>query len=147
MARGKVMADQQSTSPGPTLDQRRAAHAWNKIREIKQTCDEAKQEEYAGEAKKLPIRIMAAGLGQALAFIASKADKKKGLEGLLDHLFKWVVKERPLPATAGNSLLECVIKGDSDFMRRATDETLAYLQWLNRFAEAEGLKRADSSDD
>ena len=27
---------------------------------------------------------------------------------------------------------------DSDFLRRATDETIAYLQWLNRFAEAEG---------
>ena len=26
-----------------------------------------------------------------------------------------------------------------DFLRLATEETLTYLQWLNRFAEAEGL--------
>ncbi len=36
-------------------------------------------------------------------------------------------------------LLESIIKGDSEFLRRATDEVIAYLQWLNRFAEANGL--------
>ena len=30
-----------------------------------------------------------------------------------------------------------------DFLRRATDEVLAYLQWLTRFAEAEGLTEGE----
>ena len=131
-----------SAASKPTLDQRRAAHAWKAIQEVKAISKG--QEEYKGEAKKLPMRIMAAGLGQALAFIASKAaDKKPGLQNLLRHLSEWVIEQRPLPAKAPGSLLQSIVLGDSDFLRRATEETLGYLQWLNRFAEAEGLKGAD----
>ena len=43
-------------------------------------------------------------------------------------------------------LLEQIVNGDSNFLRRATDETLAYLQWLNRFAEAEGLTEDQTGD-
>ena len=38
-----------------------------------------------------------------------------------------------------DALLLAIIYGNSDFLRRATDEVLAYLLWLNRFAEAENL--------
>ena len=41
------------------------------------------------------------------------------------------------------ALLLAVIQGNSDFLRRATDEVLAYLLWLNRFAEAEKLTEND----
>jgi CRISPR-associated protein Cmr5 len=120
----------------PTLDQKRAQHAWQAVQRL----DRADGKEYAGEAKKLPMRIMAAGLGQALAFLAAKAkDKKPSLRQLLDDLTAWVIRERPLSGAHPDSLLGSVIFGNSDFFRRATDETLAYLQWLNRFAEAKGL--------
>jgi len=33
--------------------------------------------------------------------------------------------------------MQNIMRGDAVFLRRATDETLAYLQWFNRFAEAE----------
>ena len=127
----------------PTLDQRRANHAWNAIMSFAKDKngeygDDAK--EYAREAHKLPTRIMAAGLGQALAFILAKAkDKKPNLKRLHEHLTNWVIKQRPTTAKKQDSLLESIIEGDSDFLRRATDESLAYLQWLNRFAEAAGL--------
>jgi len=134
------------TSAGPTLDQRRAAHAWEAIQEIKAIAKKTDREEYAGEAKKLPIRIMTSGLGQALAFLLAKAkDKKQNLRRLHDHLTAWVLAERGLRGAAPKSLLQSVIQGDSDFLRRATDEVLAYIQWLNRFAEAEGL-RSDGAD-
>ena len=46
----------------------------------------------------------------------------------------------PTPPQAKTvDLLERIVKGNSDFLRRATDEVLAYLVWLKRFAEAEGL--------
>ena len=133
----------------PTLDQRRAHHAWGAIRSFgKNDMKDTKftygedAEEYAREAKKLPTRIMASGLGQALAFILAKAQaKKKNLTRLHDHLTDWVICKRPMTAKNSKSLLVSIIEGDAAFLRRATDEVLAYLLWLNRFAEAEGLMK------
>jgi len=137
--KGREMANGSSTSSGPTLQQRRARHAWEAIQRVKQL-EKSKGQEYAREAKKLPVRVMASGLGQALAFLASKAaDKKTALSQLHDDLTDWVLRGRPLQGAVADSLLQSVIHGDSDFLRRATDEVLAYLQWLTRFAEAEGL--------
>ena len=127
----------------PTLDQRRAQHAWGAVTRLKQMEPEHVRE-YAREAKKLPTRIVAAGLGQALAFILAKAkDKKRNLKQLHDDLTDWVLTKRPMAATRTGSLLQSVVHGNSDFLRRATDETLAYLLWLNRFAEAEGLTEGE----
>lgn len=124
-----------------TLDQRRAEHAWEAIERIGEG-DGAK--EYAREAKKMPVRIMASGLGQALSFIMAKGKKKPTLRQLHDDLTKWVIDKRGIPAKNSQSLLESIFKGDSDFLRRATDEVLTYLQWLNRFAEAKGLSDDDN---
>lgn len=126
------------TQPRPTLDQRRAAHAWEAVQKAKKL-DRSAAQTYGGEAKKLPMRIMAAGLGHALAFIVAKAAKKKGLQPLHDDVTDWVIRKRPLKARAPESLIESIVQADAGFLRLATDETLAYLQWLNRFAEAEGL--------
>ena len=139
-------------SSAKTLDQRRAKHAWQAI--ISQATGKDKDgrrqygegaKEYAREAKKLPVRIMASGLGQALAFILAKAkDKKPNLTKLHNDLTDWVIRQRQIEeAKRPGSLLESILEGDADFLRRATDEVLAYLQWLNRFAEAEGLTDAE----
>lgn len=107
--------------------------------------DRKKQDEYAGQAKKLPTRIMASGLGAALAFVLAKAkagtrEEKPHFVRLHDDLTEWVVRERPLVSAKNrNSLLDSLIQSDADFLRLATDEAMAYLQWLNRFAEAQGL--------
>ncbi len=131
------------TESRQTLDQRRAQHAWKAIEALDRLSNEEK-DEYAREAKKLPVRIMASGLGQALAFICAKAgDKKKTLSQLHGDLTDWVLNGRGLKGAAPESLLQCVFRGDADFMRRATNEVLAYLQWLNRFAEAKGLGKSN----
>lgn len=125
-------------SASQTLDQRRAAHAWEAIQQLRANPKQSQREEYAGEAKKLPIRIMTSGLGQALAFLLAKAkDKKPNLRQLHDDLTDWTLQHRGIRGAVRQSLLGSVIQGDSDFLRQATDEVLAYLQWLNRFAEAE----------
>ncbi len=41
--------------------------------------------------------------------------------------------ERPEPC----ALIERIVAGNATFLQFATDEVLAYLQWLTRFAEAE----------
>jgi CRISPR-associated protein Cmr5 len=99
-----------------------------------------KAKTYGRETKRLPVRILTAGLGHALAFVKAKADDgKNALNRLHEDLTQWVLTERGLKGNAPKSLLESIVLGDSDFLRLATDEALAYLQWLNRFAEAEGL--------
>ncbi|MFO8072229.1 MAG: type III-B CRISPR module-associated protein Cmr5 [Polyangia bacterium] len=129
-----------------TLDQRRAKHAWEAVKRAKGWGNSQHGKEYGGHAKKLPMRIRSAGLGQALAFLMAKAGKpkskeyKKHIAQLHDDVTDWVLKHRGVKGKQPGSLLKSIIEGDSDFLRLATDEAMAYLQWLNRFGEAEGLK-------
>ena len=129
---------QTTGTTGSTLGQRRAQHAWEAVKSAKlKAGPHAKQDpkKFGGQAKKLPTRIMAAGLGQALAFLKAK----DYAPGLLLELADWVLLKRNNRSGQAPDLLQQVVEGNSNFLRRATDETLAYLQWLNRFAEAEGL--------
>jgi CRISPR-associated protein Cmr5 len=133
-----------TTPPRQTLDQRRAAHAWEVVQRAKQKQGHHNKQDpkkFGGQAKKLPTRIMAAGLGQALAFLKAK----DYAPGLLVELAEWMNQRIPPNQGQPTELLERIIKGDSDFLRRATDEVLAYLVWLNRFAEAEGLTEGEDS--
>jgi CRISPR-associated protein Cmr5 len=127
----------ETTQSKPTLDQRRASHAWRAVQGAKKCKDPKK---FGGQAKSLPTRIMASGLGQALAFLKAKDYAPELLKAIAD----WVLDKRSnekstKPEPADDALIQAIIGGSSDFLRRATDEALAYLQWLNRFAEAEGL--------
>jgi CRISPR-associated protein Cmr5 len=120
-----------------SIEQCRAAHAWEAVQRVKVKPHKKK---YGDQAKKLPTRIMAAGLGQALAFLAAKDYAPE----LPVDIGDWVLDKRgnpgsTKPALDKHALIKAVMAGSSDFLRRATDEALAYLQWLNRFAEAEGL--------
>jgi CRISPR-associated protein Cmr5 len=131
----------------PTLDQRRARHAWESVQAAarkyittnngtKSVTDEGKK--YAIHARKLPTRILAAGLGHALAFLVAKGYAPDLLTALAD----WVLEKRHRPAGGGappqpQALRDAVVAGTADTLRRHTDEALAYLQWLNRFVEAE----------
>lgn len=124
----------------PTTDQNRAGHA---RAAIKAMCDHPTQEtrnEYATQAKKLPVRIISAGLGQALAFVLAK----KG-EELLRDLGDWVTKKpaqyQPGARPDKYALLNAIINGDADTLKQYTQEAICYLQWLNRFAEAQSLKK------
>lgn len=137
-----------------SLDQRRAAHAWaalqlfsdanapkkrdDKGNEKRVPNDKAKK--YGVHVRKLPMRIMASGLGQALAFLLAK----DYCPDLLAALGDWVLDKRQnsgskVPPPEPKKLLHDLIGGDSEFAQLATAETLAYLRWLTRFAEAEGL--------
>lgn len=125
----------------PTLDQRRAKHAWERVERLRVGSDEA--DDYAREAKKLPVRIVTAGLGQALSFIHAKRERKPGLKDLHGDLTEWA-QQRLAAAKNHSTLLEAVIHTDTQFLRRATDEILAYLGWLNRFTEAKGLPKKEN---
>jgi len=110
---------QTTGTTGPTLDQRRARHAWEAVMSFAKPAESGTRrygeeaKEYAREAKKLPMRVMAAGLGQALSFLLAKAkEKKTNLRRLHDHLTDWVIK--PTAYCCGSrpdSLLESINPG------------------------------------
>lgn len=133
------MSDSQST-----LDQRRAQHAWKAVEGAGKSQD---PKDFAREAKRLPVRIKTAGLGQALAFLLAKAksDKDGGdhRSRLLEELGDWLLEKRKVfrrpnvPEKNRDLLVQAIIGGNANQLRRATEEALLYLQWLTRFSEAE----------
>lgn len=133
-----------------TLGQQRAGHAWQAVEDARQTLGPAAANDYAREAKRLPVRIMTSGLGHALAFVIAKGGD--GRKRLTRDLAGWLLTERGLhratDETNGKALIDAIVKRDADFLRRATEEAQLYLQWLTRFAEAEiGVKEGSESDD
>ena len=118
----------------PTLAQQRARHAWQAVLNARTSLGKSDSEDYAREAKRFPVRIMTSGLGQTLAFLNAKGGK--GRQQLTNDLENWLVAERKF-GSKGSALMETIIEGDADLLRRATEEAQAYLQWLTRFAEAE----------
>jgi CRISPR-associated protein Cmr5 len=128
----------QANENGRGLGQSRAHHAWQAAERLA-AVKQAERDDYAREARKLPIRIRSAGLGQALAFLEAKASgSKTGVGGLLEDLNSWVLGERLGRGDTNESLLFSVIDRNAIHLRRATDESMSYLEWLNRFIEARG---------
>jgi CRISPR-associated protein Cmr5 len=112
-----------------TPDEQRAADA----RAVIQAVAEQQDPRFAAQLQKLPPRILAAGLGQALAFLHARGDAP----ALVAALDRWLLKRRPKGATESESLLERIIYGNAEFQRYATAEVLAYLAWLVRFADGQ----------
>jgi CRISPR-associated protein Cmr5 len=120
---------------GPkTLDQQRAEHAWEVVEKVKCKSDKEKKQ-FGTQAKKLPTRIMAAGLGQALAFLLAK----EYAPDLQQALSNWLAARRRPKAGEDERLVVRLLREDANFQRYATAECLAYLVWLVRFADAAGL--------
>lgn len=134
------MTETTKTKNKQTLEQRRAQHAWDQVKQVA-SLDNKKKEEFAAHAKKMPVRILTSGLGPALAFLEAK-NEAPALRGALNQwiaLQKWA--ERTVETDKNDSsLLSLIVRGDSSFLRLATDEVMAYLQWLVRFCDAQGLK-------
>lgn len=117
-----------------TTEQKRAAEAWKVIGEVRR--EAAYKSEYTALVRQLPSYVLTNGLGPTLAFLRSRG-KGKGTghhDAVYRHLSNWVMERMGQP---GTDLLEWILKTDSARYRRATAETLAFVHWLKRFAEAE----------
>ena len=110
-----------------TIEQRRAARAWQCIEEAKRQSDEVKKK-YSTQARKFPSLIQVNGLGQALAFVYSKAkfrEQKRGAEAqanglLFDQVSDWVRGE--LKVSGDENLLRLVVGQKSDFYPIRSEE-------------------------
>jgi len=115
------------------LDRNRASCAWENISKV-----DATNTEYGSLAREMPTMIQVNGLAQTLAFL--KAKKKDHHLLIFEHLSGWVCNQLNFQ---NGDLLENVIRIESQEYRRATSESLAYLQWLKRFAEGKIKKEED----
>ncbi|SRR5579883_828033 len=113
------------------LDRSRAQAAWNNIQSVKTQDEQAK---YGSLARQMPTLIQVNGLGQTLAFLKAKGNKHH--KEMFNHLSIWVCSRLNL-STEKETLLDHILKMDSQRYRLATGESLAFLQWVKRFAEAE----------
>jgi len=111
-----------------TKDQERAAHAWGQVSGVA-------EQDCAGEFKALvrgfPAMVLTNGLGHAVTFLRAK--DKEHHRALYAALNEWVGRQI---GANNQDLLEWLMAHSSDHFRRATTETLAYIIWLKRFAEA-----------
>ncbi|MEO0271911.1 MAG: type III-B CRISPR module-associated protein Cmr5 [candidate division WOR-3 bacterium] len=108
-------------------------------------------DKYAPYVKKLPSMILSNGLGQTLAFVVSKKKKTKDkhkpgdeqnpknaydliYKQLTDYLKSDSAARIQMPKDK-RELIEWVITLDSRNYSYVTEEILAFLKWLKRFAE------------
>lgn len=120
-----------------TVEQQRAAQAWNYVTNLPGRYDANK---YGTLARKLPSSIQANGLGQTLAFLLAKAKGKDDEhQAIYNHLSAWVMLKLGQKDDAQYKLLEWIITQPSSTYRRAATEAMAFAHWLKRFAEAQGL--------
>lgn len=115
--------------------QQRAEAAWKAVSEVKNQSQED-QKKHAALARRLPALIRSSGLGQTLAFLRAKKGKEH--DWIRNHLSAWVLSQLPQKSSHGD-LLDWILQKETDqrSYRYATQEALAYLQWLKRFAESE----------
>ncbi|MBI5194650.1 MAG: type III-B CRISPR module-associated protein Cmr5 [Nitrospirae bacterium] len=114
-------------------EQERAKMAWELANDVPNNLID----DYASLVKSAPVMILTNGLGQALAFIISKS-KSKEYSLLYDHLNKWLAGNVVWTQNEdiSNDLIERVIHEKSQGYRMATEEALAFLAWVKRFATA-----------
>lgn len=121
-----------------TLDQQRAAYAWDTVKRAQQALPEFG--EFKNLAKGAPALIMGNGLMPSLAFYASR--NKRPADALNEAINGWLATRlmagaafKPVPKSYPE-MMERLLKAPSSFYMQATDETLAMLKWLRQFAAA-----------
>ena len=97
-----------------------------------------KLKEYKSYTRKIPTMILSNGLGQTLAFVKAKSENGNAYDLIYKQLIEYMKSEhtaRIKMPHEKNELLEWVISCDSSIYRYITQEILAFLSWLKRFAE------------
>ncbi len=117
--------------PRPTLEQQRAAYAWQ--------CAQGRSKEYVNLAKGLPALIMNSGLLQIIAFLQEKGLKEKQhhCSVLGDQLRAWMHRRFPREVPEDfPGFMQALMSADSRKFQMITAESLAWLRWLRQFAAA-----------
>jgi CRISPR-associated protein Cmr5 len=127
-----------------TMDQQRAKHAWQIVTNAL-VLEEKDRKNFGREAKRLPSRIMGAGLGHAIAFLQQKRTAPLLEEGISSWiaLQNWSGESPDQPV---RSIISMIMEKDREFSRMATEEAMNLLVWVVRFAGAKGLTDENEAD-
>lgn len=125
-----------------SLEQDRARYTWERISLVKSYGKEVKGR-YKSYVKSAGMLILTNGLGNSVAFFKSKfgtqPDDKlspddRAYKLLYDHIDNWCKKQLMVE----KDFLEWVVNDATSLqIFRITNEVLALLSWLKRFAESE----------
>ncbi len=110
-----------------TLDQKRAAFAWQRAQQNLRL-----GKDYRNLCKAAPALIMGNGLMPALAFWKSRG--KSHADALVDDLLSWFQKRWEMPADFARVMTGLQQAPSATYMQ-ATDEALEFLKWLRQFAD------------
>ncbi|VVM06821.1 hypothetical protein MAMC_01280 [Methylacidimicrobium cyclopophantes] len=105
------------------LEQQRAQHAFGKSRDLKRQ-----------DVNKLPALILGNGLLAATAF-ATDGDLRKGMANAMNAIADHLAKSKLIDSKTASEMLKELAEKDSLHLRLATEEALAYLVYLKRFAK------------
>jgi len=123
-----------------TREQQRAQHALQCVNQV-QTKAKKFRDEYKSYAESLPANIVMNGLGQACAMLLAQAKGKLADQDahrqLYEHLQDWLRgPEQAAVYPKDQDLVKAVINHGQGEYVRAQFESLAYLNWLKKFAQA-----------
>lgn len=126
----------QTQSKTQTLEQQRAAHAWQCAQEARHLPG------YGVLAKSLPPLIMNSGLLQVLAYLEEKRKSSVGqhYEKLAAHLRAWLHRRFGVDEGFSACMVELMASDPAKF-REITIEALAWLRWVRQIAPALGTTR------
>ncbi len=126
-----------------TMEQRRAAHAWNCALDAKQKLERGNGKEgykdYINAAKGMPALIMNSGLMQVMAYNQGKKEPRYKL--LAGHLRQWLRKSLGTPDDF-QDFMQHLLKADPREFQAITAEAFAWLRWLRQVAPA--IEREDA---
>lgn len=113
-------------------EQERALAAYSAVTDQRQTWGGRGQlGEYRQELQQLPARILASGLGQTLAFYASRGSEVHRAVG--KQVASFLEGREGVTAV---EFLTTIMRADVASYRRHTREALAYAEWLKRYSAA-----------
>ncbi len=120
------------------LEKGRAEFAYERVKDAISKLNAKQQKEYRSYVRKIPTMILTNGLGQTLAFVKAKSEKGNAYELIYEQLTAYLRSNstaRISMPPGENDLVKWVISCDSKDYRYITQELLAFLNWLKRFAE------------
>ena len=130
-----------------TTEQLRAKAAWEQINEV----PDNKIGDFSTLTDGAASLIQKVGFGQALAFWLAKRsgkDKNDPKNLLPDYLAEWLIDgNQPYTRTKGKTgtdLLDKIMNNNSSEYRILTNEAIAYLNWMKRFAKAKDKEGTSS---
>lgn len=123
--------------PLRTIEQDRAKFAYNCVTNIINCEDDQLKKKYKSLVRKFSSMILQNGLGQALAFLKAKGKEGNNEHTLLyTHINLWL-RNYFASNEANFDILNKILNEDCNKYRLYTRETLSFLVWLKKFAEAE----------